>query len=274
MIAVQGFGLRKEFDSDLTGTIRRLHEIGFDGIEPLILFQQSQGKMPRNTWAQDTLKTAWETMRELGMTISSAHLGVGFGWFTMPAGTVIKGMLQLHETYGIRNFVLTAPFGSVAQAKHWAALAKKAAEAVKPYGCRILYHNHDDEFYTLRGGNTAMDVFLANTSPDVLLQIDIGWAGMAGDEAEIVRKYGDRLHTLHLKDFYGEYRGRYTRKNMPKEAFAPIGEGAIKTEEIIRYAKTLPGFSGTCIIDQDNSTRDMLEDLKTGFGNIQSFLQD
>ena len=51
IIAVQSFGLKKEFASDLTGTIRKIHEIGFDGIEPLILFQAEQGKMPKNVWA-------------------------------------------------------------------------------------------------------------------------------------------------------------------------------------------------------------------------------
>ena len=51
MIAVQSFGLKKEFASDLTGTIRKIHEIGFDGIEPLILLQAEQGTMPKNVWA-------------------------------------------------------------------------------------------------------------------------------------------------------------------------------------------------------------------------------
>ena len=273
MIAVQGFGLKKEFASDLTGTIRKIHEIGFDGIEPLILFQAEQGKMPKNVWAQDTQEIAFAAMKDLGMSIPSAHIGVGFGIFTMPAGNVIRGILQAHEDYGIDTFVMTAPFGSAMVARHWAKLAQTVTDAVTPHGCRMLYHNHDDEFHPVRGGGNALDLFLKKTSPDVLLQIDIGWAGMAGDEYEIVKSYGDKLHTLHLKDFYGQYRGNYTRKNMPDEAFAPIGEGAIRTKDCIALTKTLPNFSGTYIIDQDKSTRDMLEDLKVGYENIRRMLE-
>ncbi len=273
MIAVQGFGLKKEFEEDLVGTIRKIREIGFDGIEPLILFQAEQGKMPKNVWAQDTQEIAFAAMKELGMQIPSAHIGVGFGPFTMPAGNVIQGILQAHADYGIDTFVMTAPFGSAMVARHWAKLAKTVSDAVKPQGCRILYHNHDDEFHAVRGDGNALDLFLKKTSPDVLLQIDIGWAGMAGGEYEIVKRYGDKLHTLHLKDFYGQYRGSYTRKNMPDAAFAPIGEGAIRTKDCIALSKTLPNFSGSYIIDQDKSTRDMLEDLKVGYENIRRMLE-
>lgn len=273
-IAVQGYGLQKEFDADLTQTIRSLHCIGIQSIEPLILFREKQGKMPRNTWALDTLKTAWDTMRELGMAIPSAHLGVGFSWFAMPAGTIIKNILMIHELYGINDFVLTAAFGSAALAVRWAKLARKISDAVTPYGCRILYHNHDDEFRTVRGGGTAMDVFLANAGPDILLQVDIGWAGMAGDEREIIRRYADRIASLHLKDFYPQYRKGYTRMKMPDEAFAPIGAGMIRTKEILDMTDSFPHFAGTVVIDQDKCSGDMLDALKTGFENIRGMLHE
>lgn len=274
MIAVQGFGLKDAFEKDLVGTIRQIHDIGFDGIEPLILFQDEQKNMPKNVWARDTQKIAFAAIKELGMQIPSAHIGVGFGPFTMPAGMVIKGILQAHEEYGIDTFVMTAPFGNTIVANQWAKLAQSVTDAVTPHGCRILYHNHDDEFHAVRGGGNALDLFLKKTSPNVMLQIDIGWAGMAGDEYELVRQYGDKLYALHLKDFYGQYRGSYTRKNMPDEAFAPIGTGAIRTKACIDLAKTLSNFSGIYIIDQDKSTRNMLEDLKVGYENISKMLEE
>lgn len=274
MIAVQGFGLKNEFEKDLTGTIRKVHDIGFDGLEPLILFQDEQKNMPKNVWARDTQKIAFAAMKKLGLQIPSAHIGVGFGPFTMPAGMIVKGVLEAHEDYGIDTFVVTAPFGTASVAKQWAKLAQTVSDTVSPHGCRILYHNHDDEFHTIRGGGNALDLFLKKTSPDVLLQIDIGWAGMAGDEYEILKRYGDKLHTLHLKDFYGQYRGSYTRRKMPDAAFSPIGEGTIRTKDCIELAKILPNFSGTYIIDQDKSTRDMLADLKIGYESIRRMLEE
>ena len=137
-IAVQSFGLKKEFASDLTGTIRKIHEIGFDGIEPLILFQAERGKMPKNVWAQDAQEIAFAAMKDLGMSIPSAHIGVGFGIFTMPVNRIIQSVLDAHEKYGIETFVMTAPFGTAVSALRWAKLVKAVSEAVKPHGCRIL----------------------------------------------------------------------------------------------------------------------------------------
>ena len=71
----------------------------------------------------------------------------GFGPFTMPAGMIIKGVLQAHEEYSIDTFVMSASFGSAQVAKHWAKLAQTVSDTVSPHGCRILYHNHDDEFH-------------------------------------------------------------------------------------------------------------------------------
>lgn len=275
-IATQTFGLEKEFTADLTGTIQALHNAGFQAIEPLLLFDEKQGKRSKNLWALDTLKTAWEKMQSLDMEIPSVHIGVGFGWLTMPVNLITKNILMLHKAYGIRDYVISAPFGTLALAKHWAKLAANISDAITPHGCRVLYHNHDDEFQSVRyQGKTveAMEAFLDLTSPDVLLQVDIGWAGMAGEEADIVKRYAAKIASLHLKDFYPKYRNSgYTRKNMPTEAFAPIGKGAIATEKILSMSKELPDFSGNIIIDQDKSVGSMLEALKIGRGNISAIL--
>lgn len=250
-IFTQTFGLSKEFSEDLIGTIQKLHDIGLDGIEPLVMFRDVQGKLPRNLWALDTLEVAKAKMDELGMTIPSAHIGVAFGWFSMPVSTIAMNIRMLHDKFGINDFVISSAFGTLAQTKHWAKMMRKISDAVHPYGCRVLYHNHDDEFKKVRyQGKTveAMEVFLDLTSPDVMLQVDIGWAGIAGDENAIVKRYADRIASLHMKDFYPGYRnGRYTRKNMPVEAFAAIGEGEIATKEILSIRENFPNFGGNII---------------------------
>lgn len=277
ILATQTFGIGKELTADLHGTIRALHEFGFDGIEPFILFNTQQGKTPKNLWAFDTLKEAKQTMDELGMRIPSAHIGVAFGWFSMPVSVIVKNIRMLKDTYGIDRFVMSAPFGSVALAKHWGKLTKKISDAVHPYGCTILYHNHDDEFKHVRyQGNEAdiMRAFLDQTSDDVLLQVDIGWAHFAGDETEIIRRYADRIALIHLKDFDPAYlSGAYNRNNLPDKAFAPIGEGGIQTEAALSMLDSLPKFAGAVIIDQDKCAGDMMDSLKSGCANIRRMLE-
>lgn len=275
-IATQTFGLKAELTADLTGTIEKLHAAGFDAIEPYILFSEKQGNTPKNLWAYDTLQIAAEKMQELEMTIPSAHIGVGFGWISMPVSMIVKSILKLHDAYGIERFVVSGPFSIPGEARHWASLTRKISKDVHPHGCTILYHNHDDEFHRVRfQGSTmsAMDVFLDQTSPDVLLQVDIGWAGLAEDERQLVHRYADRIASLHLKDFYPAYMTGYNRKTMPVEAFAPIGEGSIHTKEILALIGELPHFAGAVIIDQDKYSGNMLSALETGCGNIRRMLE-
>lgn len=275
-ISTQIFGLGKEFSEDIPGTIRRLCDIGFDGIEPFVIFTEKQGKLPPNFWALDTLNSVKPILDELGMTIPSVHIGATLGWFSLPVKTVAKNILKLHENLGIRDFVVSAGFETLHQVKRTAKFMRKISDAVRPYGCRVLYHNHDCEFHKISYRNQtvdAMEVFLELAGDDMLLQLDIGWAGIAGDEKEIVRRYGDRIASLHLKDFNSEYRnGQHTYTDMPIEAFAPIGEGVITTKEILAIRDQLPNYGGDIIIDQDKTTGEMLEDLKVGHDHIRAML--
>ena len=275
-IATQTFGLKQELTADLTGTIGKLHAAGFDAIEPYILFSEKQGNTPKNLWAYDTLQIAAEKMQELEMTSPSAHIGVGFGWISMPVSMIVKNILKLHESYGIERFAVSGPFSIPGEAKHWANLTRRISKEVHPHGCTILYHNHDDELHQVRyrgASVSAMDAFLDQTSPDVLLQVDIGWAGLAEDEAQLVRRYAQRIASLHLKEFYPGYMTGYSRKTMPVEAFAPIGEGAVHTKEVLALLDELPRFAGTVIIDQDKYRGDMLTALETGCGNVRRMLE-
>jgi sugar phosphate isomerase/epimerase len=61
----------------------------------------------------------------------------------------------------------------------------KYGAIVKKFGIKILIHNHAGEFELLSDGKTTQyDVFLAETDPEmVAMQLDIGWAYIAGQNA-------------------------------------------------------------------------------------------
>lgn len=275
-IGTQAFGLAKEMTADLPGTIKALHEIGFDTIEPFILFKKKQGRMPGNLWALDTLEEAKRMMDELGMTIPSVHIGIGFGKFSMPVNSVIKNILSVHQKTGITYFIVSGPFGDRATAEKWGRILRKISEGIRPYGCRVVYHNHDDEFHRQTADGTSAEVleyFFDIAGPDVLLQLDIGWAGFAGDEIAAAKRYRDRICSIHLKDFYPSVKKKnYTRNSIPAQLFAPIGEGCIRTAEILQMRDTFPCFNGSILIDQDKYDGNMLDSLGTGYGNIQKML--
>ena len=277
-IAVQTYSLYQECSTDLPGTLQALSRMGFSSVEPpLEPFATPEG-MPNNgrtnrLWSRGMLKTAAGLLPELGMEVASVHIGVNFGYYALPLDMIRENILSLHDTYGITDFVANGAFRTRERTLHWAALAQRISDAIRPYGCRILYHNHDDEFQKVddRGEAVeAIDLFLRSTSEEVLLQVDVGWAALATDTPQFLRKNANRVGSLHLKDFYPGYQ-RYARTEMPAELFAPIGQGVVPIKEVISMLDQFPNFGGTVIIDQDKSNA-ILSDLEVGYQNFVHML--
>ena len=274
-IGTQTFGLAKEFTEDFFGTIEKLHGIGFTSIEPLVLFQEEQKKSTNNLWSYELLKKAKPVLESYGMTIPSVHVGVGIGIFTMPANTIIKNLIYLHEEMDIHTFVFSGMLHTKMEAKKWGKLLNKVSNAMRPYGCTIAYHNHEVEFDLIKVKGerlSVMDYLLEVAGPDVKLQLDIGWAALKGDECVVAKKYADRIVELHYKDFYKEgVSGKYNHNNMPEDQFAPIGEGIVQSEALFNLCHEFPNFNGAFIIDQDKYTGNMLDALCIGHQNISSY---
>lgn len=276
MLSVQSFCLKDALGADLPGTIRRLHEIGYDSFEPLLVFDEKQGKKPANLFSFERLAQLKPILDSYGMAIPTAHAGIGYGNFFMPTPKIISSMRRAHEEYGISRFVVGGMFTTARGARKWAKVCSDVAEAIHPFGCTIVYHNHDVEFkQILVGGRTltAMDYFMELVSPLVMLQPDIGWVSNAVDEVEYVKQNADRIVSIHLKDLK-DGSNAYTAKNMPTEMFTPIGEGRVHTKEVLALMSSLPHAEGRLVVDQDRSTGDIMDDIARGYQNIQAMLAE
>jgi inosose dehydratase len=79
--------------------------------------------------------------------------------------------------------------------------AMKTATALsEQYGIKLGIHNHGGRHWL---GNAQMlaHVF-ATTSPEIGLCLDTAWAMDANeDPVELVKRFGDRLYAVHIKDF-------------------------------------------------------------------------
>ncbi len=78
---------------------------------------------------------------------------------------------------------------------------KDAVEKIKATGMRFLYHNHRFEFEHY-DGKTGLDILMSMTDPEgVMFTFDTYWSHVAGiDPADYIRRHGDRIYCLHLKD--------------------------------------------------------------------------
>lgn len=277
MICVNTFGLAHHIQDDMERTIQIVGSIGFDGIEPLVVPADRQGDLPKVALTKESFPVFWKTVQDLGLSVPSVHIFYEIKGQFLPVSQVSENLLWLCAQYDIRYFVFSGDLSSQEKADQLAGYLSWLAKALTPLGCHVVYHNHEQELHRIEVDGDhpiALDYFFSRTDPSVLLQLDIGWAGVAGDEVLLAEKYAGRICCLHLKDFVPDTRGNYTVYTMPEERFAAIGTGEIRINEVLALRKQFPNDNHSVIIDQDSSTRDMLEDLKTGFENVQLFLKE
>jgi sugar phosphate isomerase/epimerase len=68
-------------------------------------------------------------------------------------------------------------------------------------GITLVFHNHDQEFITCYDG-VPLIWRLAVECPDLKFEPDLGWVRYAGwDPAAFIRQLGDRVVSLHVKDY-------------------------------------------------------------------------
>lgn len=270
MIGINTFGLAKYIQADQRKTIQRLAEIGFSLVEPLLVPLDCQGDYPKVVLSRETLLPFLEDCASCGITAQTAHV---FADATAPLEKTAAYLSWVHLNSSIDHFILSCSMASVQQAEQQAAYMSELTEMLSKENCRLLYHNHARELRVLSNGQTALDRFFAVCSPKVLLQLDVGWAGIAGDEEKIAAKFSQRIASLHFKDFVAETRLLYTEETMPNERLAAVGSGDIHSAEVLAMRDTFPQFGGTLIIDQDHSGGDIFEDVAAGLGWLRKAME-
>lgn len=115
----------------------------------------------------------------------------------------------------------------------------EGGKVLKENGLIFKYHVHGYEFQPY-GKGTLFDYLVENTDPKyVSLQMDVMWTHFGGgDPVALLKKYGKRWVSLHLKDF---------RKGAPKdmtgltgpENDVPLGEGELDFPGILRESNKI-----------------------------------
>ncbi|SEF78963.1 sugar phosphate isomerase/epimerase family protein [Algoriphagus boritolerans] len=133
----------------------------------------------------------------------------------------------------------------------------EGGKVLKENGITFKYHVHGYEFQPY-GGGTLFDYLVENTDPKyVSLQMDVMWTHFGGgDPVALLKKYGKRWVSLHLKDF---------RKGAPRdmtgltgpENDVPLGEGELDFPAILREANKI-GIKHMFIEDEGDNELEAL----------------
>lgn len=254
-IGLQLFSVRDDLAADFEGTLKKVKEMGYDGVEFAGLF----GKNP---------KEVKKLCDEIGLAPVSAHVPLQ-EMMADPEGVIATyrqiGVLQIVIPYLTEEYRPgAAGFDMLIR---W---ARKLGQLCKAQGMKLAYHNHDFEFVKL-GDEYALDVLYREVPADFLeTQLDTCWVFVGGeDPVKYVEKYAGREHTVHLKDFWAspetvkghkceklyQLIGIDDGKQVKAEAgqsfcFRPVGYGVQNVQAIVQAAED----SGAkwIIVEQDN----------------------
>ena len=154
----------------------------------------------------------------------------------------------------------------------------KFGAVLKKFGMKYYIHNHASEFDLLEDGKTTeYDILLKETDPAlVAMQLDIGWAHMAGqDVLAMFKKNPGRYELWHVKDAkYKHVDPKLTPSERGRASqIVTMGEGDIDYKALFANAK-LAGLKHF-VIEQDTAGqggRDALDDCKIAYDNLRKIL--
>jgi inosose dehydratase len=157
--------------------------------------------------------------------------------------------------------------------KHLIEVAVEIEAIARDHGLAPVFHPHAGGFVEFED---EVDRLLSSTGFD--LCFDTAHAAYAGmDPATILRRYGDRLGHLHLKDIRGEVLDRVHDEQLDfwqaLEAgiFCPLGEGVVDMRDV-NSALSEIGYAGFATIEQDRvpGTGEPLDDLRRSVDYVLS----
>jgi len=242
-VGLELFSVRDDLQKDLMGTVRAVAKMGYQCVEYFSPYYQ---------WTPAYAKQVRAMMDDAGIRCYSTHNGPES---FKPDG--IQHAIELNAIIGSRYIVL-ASAGDIKTLDGWQKVAEtlnQGLERMKPAGMRPGYHNHQLEFKPI-DGKRPMEVLAANTSKEIMLQLDVGTCVEAGsDPVAWVEQNPGRIHSMHLKEW------------SPTKGYRVLlGDGVAPWKKLFAAAEKSGGVE-FYLIEQEGSEYPELETAKRCLAN-------
>ncbi len=265
-IAVQMYSVRDDANADFYGTLKRIKEMGYDGVEFAGLYGNTPEQIKK--WCA-----------ELGLEPISAH--VPFVDMLKDPMTVLRQYSEIGCKYVVVPYLIPEHRPGHENFPYVVEFISILCKAAKSLGMTMLYHNHDFEFLKI-DGKYALDI-LYDTIPAELLEteLDTCWVNVGGEEpSDYIKKYSGRAPVVHLKDFTGDRSDdMYELIGIEKKAptrpsgfeFRPVGKGKQNFPAILEASKA--AGAGWVVVEQDQATMGLtpMESIKASIDYLKSF---
>ncbi len=246
-VGLQLYTVRDDMAKDFKGTLQKVKEMGYDGVEFAGLF----GHAPADI-------KAW--CAEIGLNPVSAH--VPLQEMLEDIDKVIADYKAIGCEYIVVPYVTEERRPGGDKFKQMVEEIRSIGRKAKEAGLILLYHNHDFEFAKTESGEFGLDYLYANVPADLLqTELDQCWVKYAGqDPVAYLQKYSGRSPVVHLKDYYasGEQKedpyaliglNEGEKKENTAFEFRPLGYGVQDVASIIKASEE--AGSKWLIVEQD-----------------------
>ena len=238
-IALQLYTVRDQLARDFEGTIRRVADIGYAGVET--------ASFPPGVSAA----AARALFDELGLAVCAAHA-------PLPLGDAAAETLDRLATLGGERLVSAwlppAEYATLGAAYRTCDRLNQAAAVCARHGLRLGVHNHWFEFQPLGdSGQRPYEIWLEQLDPRIFFELDAYWAKVGGvDPLVALARMGPRVELLHVKDGPADT----TESDM-----TAIGTGALDYAAIIPAAPAAEWL----IVELDHCATDMFAAIDNSY---------
>jgi sugar phosphate isomerase/epimerase len=244
-IGLQLYTLRDQLAENFTDTIRRVADIGFEGVETAFFGENI------------TAKEAKQSFDALGLTVLSAHCSLPFGETEKEALTLLTDLQCRRAVW--HGWPQDARYATQAGIAELAELYNNAASVAQREGLLLGLHNHWWEFEAVEG-KAPFETLLPLLDPEIFFELDTYWLQTAGQNpAAIVSKMGARAPLLHIKD------GPATQ-NDPMVA---VGSGTLNVPAILEASAP---HAEWLIVEMDACAGDIWEALEESYRYLKALL--
>src|SRR5437764_8441546 len=232
-VALQLYTVRDETKRDFVGTLRRVAEIGYPGVE-----FAGYGNL--------TSQEMSALLAETGLRAVSTHIGLD-----ALQDEHLDASIRYCQDIGCSNIVLPSLANEWRTREGIQALAPRLnaiGQRCREHGITFAYHNHDFEF-TRVDGIYLLDYLIQATDPSLVkIELDVYWAAYAGvDPVSYLQTLADRVALIHLKDMAGD------------RSMTEVGKGILDLPHICEFAR-VHGLWG--IVENDHPQIPSLESAR------------
>lgn len=232
-VALELYTVRDETQRDFAGTLRRVAEMGYPGVEFAGYGGLSQQAM-------------LELLAETGLKVPGTHVGLDLlSEEQLDASIAYCRAIQcpLMVLPSLPQALRTLD-GIRALAPQLNAIGQRCRNA----GIEFGYHNHDFEFASVEG-QTLFDQLLALTDPELVKsELDVYWVAYAGhDPLALLNRLGERVALIHFKDMAAD------------RSMTEVGRGILNMQGITDFARQ---HNVWAVVEHDHPTLPSLESAR------------